>query len=121
MVTETQASWSREAALHSVDGDTELLLELADIFLQGSQSLLERIEQAIDAGDSTGLYQTAHTLKGSIANFFAQDARDSAYALEMAGRAGRLEGARQVFGRLAEQLRCFEADLSDFIAAKGAE
>jgi len=118
-LTLTAASWDRQAALNSVDGDTELLLELAEIFLQGSEPLLERVGRAIDAADATELHHAAHTLKGSIANFFAHDARDSAQALEMSGRAGHFNGAGKTFCKLKEQLRCFEADLAEFIAAKG--
>jgi len=119
-LTQTVASWDRKAALNSVDGDTELLVELAEIFLQGSELLMQQVGHAIDTGDATELHHAAHTLKGSIANFFAQDARESALALEMAGRAGHFDGARETFGRLTTQLQCLEVDLAEFIAAKGA-
>jgi two-component system sensor histidine kinase/response regulator len=118
-LTQTATSWDREAALNSVDGDTELLVELAEIFLEGSQALLEQVGHSIDAANPIELHHAAHTMKGSIANFFAQDARDSAQALEMSGRAGHFDGARETFGKLTQQLQCFEAELAEFIAAKG--
>jgi HPt (histidine-containing phosphotransfer) domain-containing protein len=110
-LTDLKPCWNREAALKSLDGDAELLVELAEIFLEGCEPLLERVGRAIDANDSTELHYAAHTLKGSIANFFAQDARDAAQALEMAGRAGHLGGAREVYQQLTGHLRCLEADL----------
>jgi hypothetical protein len=54
-------------------------------------------------------------MKGSIANFFAQEARDGAYALETAGRAGNLDGVWETFRRLEGHLRILEADLSELL------
>ena len=117
-LTETKPCWNKDAALQALDGDTELLMELAGLFLEGSGQLLERIGRGIEAANSTELYHAAHTLKGSMANFCAQEARDSAHVLEMAGRAGHLEGAREMFRTLTGQLQCLEADLAEF-AARG--
>lgn len=109
------AIWNREDALKTVDDDMELLVELANLFLEGSQAALDRIEQAIDTSDSAELYRGAHSLKGSLANFCAPDLRDAAHVLEMTGRNGHLDGARELFQRIVRQVREFEASLEEFI------
>jgi HPt (histidine-containing phosphotransfer) domain-containing protein len=113
-MTEVKASWDLEAALQSVDGDRELLVEMADLFLQDSASLMEQVGQAIQTGNASDLHRSAHTLKGSVANFVAEGARDAAMQLEMMGRSGNLSGAPARYATLVEEMRRVEADLREF-------
>jgi HPt (histidine-containing phosphotransfer) domain-containing protein len=108
------ASWDCEAALQSVDGDRELLVEMAELFLQDSGKLLAEIGQAIQAGDATALHHSAHTLKGSVANFAAADARETALQLEIMGRSGNLTGAPARYSALMAVMQRVDADLSEF-------
>jgi HPt (histidine-containing phosphotransfer) domain-containing protein len=116
-MTLVEASWDLEAALQSVDGDRELLVEMAELFLQDSGHLLEEIGQAIQAGSASGLHRSAHTLKGSVANFVADQARDAALQLETMGRAGNLAEAPQQYALLVAEIHRVEADLSEFVQA----
>jgi two-component system, sensor histidine kinase and response regulator len=116
-MTEVKTSWDLEAALQSVDGDRELLVEMAELFLQDSDRLLEEIRQAIQAGSASGLHHSAHTLKGSVANFAADEARDTAFQLEMMGRSGNLTGASTRYTALVAEMRRVEADLLEFTHA----
>jgi HPt (histidine-containing phosphotransfer) domain-containing protein len=116
-MTQVKASWDREAALQSVDGDTELLVEMAQLFLQDSSRLLDEIGQAIQAGNASGLHRSAHTLKGSVANFVATEACETALQLEMMGRSGNLAGAPERYTALVAEMRRVDADLSEFAGA----
>ena len=77
-MVETQ-SWDRAAALRGVENDMELLVEMAQLFLADSSKLVREIGQAVDKRDARALQYSAHTYKGSVANFAAQPARDAAY------------------------------------------
>jgi HPt (histidine-containing phosphotransfer) domain-containing protein len=116
-MTEAQASWDLDAALQSVDGDRELLVEMAGLFLEDSGQLLAEIGQAIQAGDAAALHRGAHTLKGSVANFVAREAREMAQHLEMMGRSGDLTGAPARYTALNAEMHRVEADLSEFARA----
>ncbi len=77
-------------ALAKVDGDEELLGELATIFLQSYPAMLENVRASVQEGDAEALRRNAHLLKGSIGNFMAKDAFEAAHRLEQIGEKGDL-------------------------------
>jgi len=77
--------------LERVDGDRDLLLELARMFREDAPTLLANVRQAASARDAAALERAAHALKGSCSNFGAAAARDAAFALEQRGRSHHLE------------------------------
>lgn len=97
----------RDAILERVGGDVEFLQELAGIFSEDSPKLLQQIRTAIASGDPHGLEHAAHTLKGSIANFGAETARETAFRLEVLGRNGDLAPAPEICSVLEGQVAQF--------------
>lgn len=93
------------AALARVGGDGELLKEIAAIFLEEWRSALAAVDRAVAAGDADGLQEAAHSIKGSIANFGAQEAFDAALRLEMMGRNRALTGSREALSQLERSLQ----------------
>lgn len=85
-----ESGLDRQLALSRVGGDEELLKEIAAVFLEDYPNSLREIRTAIDSGDSSLLERSAHSLKGSVANFGARDAVASAWRLEQMGRARQL-------------------------------
>ena len=77
-------------ALSRVGGDVELLREVVGLFLDDYPQSLEMIRDAVARGDQSGLERHAHSLKGSVSTFGAQEAFDAALALEKQGRTGDL-------------------------------
>ena len=101
----------RPVALLRVGGDEELLKEIAVIFLDDYPKVLSEIRAAIANGDARQLEASAHTLKGSAANFGAAAVVAAALQLEKMGRAARLEQAAASVSALEEGLCALRADL----------
>jgi PAS domain S-box-containing protein len=93
-----------DQALSRVGGDRDLLREVALLFLDSYPDDLEKIRIAIAAGDAHSLERSAHSLKGSVANFAADTAVRLAFDLEKAGRAGDLGGAPALCAELEQEL-----------------
>jgi PAS domain S-box-containing protein len=99
------------AALERVDGDLELLKELAGLFLGECPRRMAEIRQAISQRNVLKLQQEAHTLKGSVGTLGAREAFEAAGRLETIGFAqdwGHAEEAwaalEQAIGRLEPAL-----------------
>jgi HPt (histidine-containing phosphotransfer) domain-containing protein len=94
--------------LARVDGDRDLLRELLLIFSAQSRQLMTEMRRAIAADDARAIEQLAHTLRGSVGNFGAQAAAQTALALELAARNNQLAGAGALAAQLAGQLTAIE-------------
>ena len=92
------------AALAHVDGDLQLLAELAAMFLQDYPRLLNEVRQSIVEGDYSSLERAAHTLKGRLAFFGVENARIQALKLEMMGREQDPDGVWQVLADLEVEI-----------------
>jgi HPt (histidine-containing phosphotransfer) domain-containing protein len=98
-------------ALSRVGGDVELLREVIDLFLNDYPQSLEMIREAVARGDQSGLERHAHTLKGSVSTFGAQEAFEAALALEKQGRSGDLTSAADGLRRLEHALTALRPGL----------
>ncbi len=88
------------AALARAGGDVRLLAELANMFLEDSAGWLADLAGALQRGDVAGVRFTAHLLRGSAANFGAQEVCRAGRAVEERARAGDLRGAAAACGEL---------------------
>jgi two-component system sensor histidine kinase/response regulator len=98
-------------ALSRVGGDMELLREVVGLFLDDYPNSLEMIREAVVRGDQSSLERHAHSLKGSVSTFGAQEAFEAAQALEKQGRTGDLEHAHEGLERLEHALSALRPDL----------
>ena len=103
--------FDRSAALERIGGDQKLLEEIAGLFLAEYPALVQEIRDALRNGDAAGLESSAHSLKGSVANFEARSAVDAAFRLECMGRARNLERAPFAFAELEAVLRALHPEL----------
>lgn len=97
-------------ALSRVDGDEEILREIAQIFVDSYLDQLAEVRKAIEANDAVALHGAAHSLKGSVGNFGAEAAFQIVRRLEMMGRNADLTGAAQALAELEAALdRLYQA------------
>lgn len=99
------------AALDRVGGDRSLLNEITGIFLEEYPVLLEQIRQAVRDQNGDRLQRSAHSLKGSVANFGAAEVVSAAYRVERLGRSGQLSEAREAVADLETELQRLEPAL----------
>jgi HPt (histidine-containing phosphotransfer) domain-containing protein len=104
--------WDREAALELVEGDRELVEELANLFAEECPNALAEMRGALEGDDAALLEHLAHAMKGSSANIGATGTSQLALVLESQARSGNLDEAREQFrlldaeaGRLLIELR----------------
>jgi two-component system sensor histidine kinase/response regulator len=84
-------------ALQRVEGDSELLEEIAHIFADECAKTMPEIREALDRPDAHQLEQLAHRLKGSSSNLGARLLAQAAAELELMARAGDVRSARLHF------------------------
>lgn len=90
--------------LARLDGDRELMVQLAEIFLAEAPGLMSEARRVVGANDAPGLARTAHSLKGSLGCLGANGAWAAADALETMGRASDLAGANLQLADLTQQV-----------------
>jgi two-component system, sensor histidine kinase and response regulator len=100
------------AALDRLDGDVELLAEIAKLFLQDSTQQLANIRAALQMSDSSALQIATHRLKGAVANFEADEALQAVMQLEELARTGDLTRAGLVYFTLEPALQRLNSALT---------
>ena len=108
-------NWS--AALARLEGDNELLAEMAALFVVECPRMLSVVHEAIARQDAKMLERAAHALKGSVGNFAAPAALDAALTLEMAADGADFEQARLACAILEQALE----RLTNALAGLGKE
>ena len=101
---EATAMIDMSALMKRVDGDTDLLAELVELFIEDYPKLLSQIEEAMADGNAEELASRAHALKGSVGNFAAKSAFDAALRLEKLAREGNLEKAQEAYDKLMQEI-----------------
>lgn len=100
------------AALARVGGDADLLRELVGMFLEEYPKLLSQIREGLDRQDAASASSAAHQLKGLLAQFGAEAARQAAYAVEQPARQGDLSVTGVNFQVLEATMRRIHPELA---------
>ena len=103
-------------ALSQADGDQELLLTLATLFLQESPKDMAASRAALARQDRDGLAAAAHKLKGSVMPICASRLFESAKRLEALGRQGEFAEAASVCADVERLLAEVHVALRELIA-----
>jgi two-component system sensor histidine kinase/response regulator len=93
-----------EVALANVEGDQELLLELAALFCEESPKCLAALRQATARRDFDAVRTAAHGFKGSVGTFAAQDAMEAAVRLEGLARGNEADGVPEASAALQAKI-----------------
>ena len=110
-------AFDRKAALARVDGDENLLADLAKLFLEEGPKMLAAIQTAVSEKDAARLERAAHSIKGTVSTFAAQGAFDAALKLERLGRAGELQEVSQALMHLESEMDRLQSALQSLVAA----
>jgi len=86
-----------------IDGDSELLGNMIDVFLSDGTGLIKEIEAAINSNDCQALHRAAHRLRGSIAIFTMEGPYIASGDLEAMGQTCNLAKASDTFAVLKSQ------------------
>jgi CheY-like chemotaxis protein len=108
----TKCPINLSTVIDAVDGDKELMKELAESFIEDSARQLDELLESLENGDTEQIERRAHRLKGAVGNFGAGMAYDLAYELETRGRESRLDGAFPVYQKLEQEMERVKAYLS---------
>jgi HPt (histidine-containing phosphotransfer) domain-containing protein len=105
------------SGLRSLQGEdeTDIVAELAGMFLEDARPRLSALEEAILNDDAPTVERLAHTLKGSSANMGARGMAAICARLEDAGQSRDLSQGPGLLERLGEEFarvdRAFEAEI----------
>jgi two-component system sensor histidine kinase/response regulator len=94
-----------EAAFKHFEGDVELMKEIAQMFLEESPLLMNKMKDALGRGDCDALERAAHTVKGSVGNFAAKRAFQAAQRVEEIGRERTMAEAEGAYRELETELK----------------
>ncbi|MFA5057409.1 MAG: Hpt domain-containing protein [Opitutaceae bacterium] len=100
-------------------GDDSFLRDLIQIYLDDAPKHLDEIEQSVKRGDAQLLALTAHSLKGSSANFGAHQLRALSEQFETAGRAATLDGLLPRIPALKDEFKRVKAALETLLPDNG--
>ena len=101
----------KKEALARVGGDPQLLAEIAALFLGDLPRALGELRKSVAARDAPAIERHAHTLKGSVANFGAHEAREAAQDLETQARTGSLDTIDDSLSTLEHALALLRPEL----------
>jgi HPt (histidine-containing phosphotransfer) domain-containing protein len=108
--------FDREAALESVDGHLDILVELAETFLAHCPAIVGPIGQAVRRRDAKAIEAAAHDLKGALGYLGANRIVDAASKLEQLARDGNLDSAERLHQSLSPQLDQLVRDLRQLVS-----
>jgi two-component system, sensor histidine kinase and response regulator len=105
------AIFDRGEALDRLQGDEQLLSDLAEVFLRDYPGELANIRRLIDQGNLQRVERATHSLKGSIGNFATRRAFAMAFNLERTARRGDLKKCASLYAELEAELEILKPEL----------
>jgi signal transduction histidine kinase/CheY-like chemotaxis protein len=99
----------------NLEGDRDLMIELAHLFLGDLPQQMEAIRHAVENVQDHNLEHLAHRLKGSVGNFAAKPAFEAAFRLEKIGHQGDLTQAPQAMGALEHEIQRLQGALEAWV------
>ena len=84
-------------------GAPNLLKKMMELFFTGSPRHIDGMSLAIASGDAVGLWNAAHTFKSSSAILGALNLSEMCRVMEANGRAGDLEGAKELLDEIKDE------------------
>lgn len=108
--------WNPAEVLERIGNDLQLLGEMVELFLLEYHEALKRIRRAVEDHDPEALAISAHSLKGSVSNFCADDVTEVTAKLETLGREGDISTAATLLNRLENLLSLLDSAMRNATA-----
>jgi CheY-like chemotaxis protein len=108
----------RREALDRVEGMTDLLQEMAQLFLDEYPGLRRQIVDALEAGDLVVPRELSHRIKGTVGLFAAHRPFEAAKRMNDLGKGGDFDGLTQAWHRLDTEMQLLLPEL-EALAAGG--
>jgi HPt (histidine-containing phosphotransfer) domain-containing protein len=105
-----------EAALGLMDGDRELLIEIANVLLEDAPQQIELLRGAEARADFDRVAAIAHALRGAVAGVGGVGLTSELQELENAGRARDATQVARRFGIVESGWRSFEREITEWMA-----
>jgi len=100
-------------------GGSEMLLELAEMFFEDTQSSIDALNKAVEEDDAGTVKRVAHTLNGSSGNMGATRMSALCAELQDVGGSGDLLRAPELLGQLEEEFGSVRPALEAEVARGG--
>jgi CheY-like chemotaxis protein/HPt (histidine-containing phosphotransfer) domain-containing protein len=105
----------RAALLDRVDGDMQLLGEIAKLFMQECGPLMASAREAMNTGNASRFAYDVHTLRGMFRNLSAIAAQEAAGKLEELDLVKDREKVEAAIALLEQEAQAFKAELGGMI------
>ncbi|QDT48505.1 Signal transduction histidine-protein kinase BarA [Symmachiella dynata] len=102
-------------ALDAVQGDHDLLREVASASVEECKALMTNLEQAVQLQDATATGRAAHTVKGLLRMFPSQPAAQIVQEIEDNAHQGEWNGLESSCESLKAQLIKLGSEISEFV------
>ena len=97
-----------------VEGDDELLAELASAFVKYLPDMEARLRFAVGDSDPSALQEAAHQIKSRLGYFFAASLQEAAYQLETCGRQCEMQNSADLLNDLLQGIHEMLDELRQF-------
>jgi signal transduction histidine kinase/DNA-binding response OmpR family regulator len=104
---------SDRGPLPNVAADPAMLREIITIFLDDCPKQVAAVRESLAAGDCAAVYRAAHTLKGAVGNFQAQEIVAHLQRLEARAREGDTPTCVKIFDQIQAELDRLIASLTE--------
>ncbi|MEI6208896.1 MAG: response regulator [Desulfuromonadales bacterium] len=111
-VDESVPVFARNDLLERLGGREEMLARFIGMFISNAAGYMESLQSAVEHGDGEQVRVQAHTIKGAAANISAGRVRETAAAMEVHAREGRVDEAAGLLRQLKEDLEAFQHEVS---------
>jgi CheY-like chemotaxis protein len=107
--------------LRRLDGNEQLFQDLVRFFLEDAPTALAELGTSLERDDAKIAERAAHSLKGLVANFGAQEATRLATELQQLGHEGDLTAAVPLYHRLETEVNLVRRELEEYQARSKVE
>jgi PAS domain S-box-containing protein len=104
--------------LSGFGNDWEFFAEVVDVFFNDYPRQLDSLRRSAELSEAARFRRAAHSLKGMLRNFQADNAAEKAFALEKKGESGDLSGSGPLIDELTRDLSRLESELRQLLSQR---